>query len=476
MFGLFKNYIDENERVKGALFGFFVGDALGVPVEFVKREELKKDKVTGMREYGSHNQPIGTWSDDSSMVIATMDSIINNKDINYDDIMNNFLKWYDDGEFTPGGKVFDIGYATAKALTKYRSNKTNCFCGDDDVYSNGNGSLMRILPIVIYYQYYRESAYDAIRDVSRMTHAHGYSIFSCILYAEFIDDFLAFKNLKAGYARMQYIADRMLRARGNISRYGDLEDLRKKFSRIISGDISTLKESDIKSTGYVIDTLEACFWCLLTTNSYKEAVLKAVNLGNDTDTIGALTGALAGLVYGYKSIPKNWIKVLKRKDYLDDLVNKYMELMNELPRRHIAEKWTNFPGSMSKAMKGENPMPKKEIKATKESWKNKPLTISKEIDCNIVLNEEEFKMLSMGHIPSEMEDHWFLYCDDEAINYFRSWTGIPIFKGYYKVENNSYIIYKLEVNDNKDEYSENNDKKSLELFNNLVKADCEKYE
>ena len=127
-------------------------------------------------------------------------------------------------------------------------------------------------------------------------------------------------------------------------------------------------------------------------------------------------------------------------------------------------------------MMGENPMPKKEKKATSDSWKCKPFTKCKKMDCNMVLTEEEFKIISMGHIPEVMEDHWFMYCDDECINYFRSWTGIQIFKGYYKVENNSYIIYRLEINDNKDEYSEKNDKKSLDLFDNLIHAECEKYE
>ena len=480
MFGLFKNKgeiapknvkneikeINFDERIKGAFFGFFVGDALGVPVEFLKREELKKDKVTGMREYGSHNQPIGTWSDDSSMVIATMDSIINNKDINYDDIMNNFLKWYENGEFTPEGKVFDIGNATAKALTKYRSDKTNCFCGDDDIYSNGNGSLMRILPVSLYFHFTGEDIMDVIKEVSSMTHAHIYSILSCYIYSVLINEFLNTLDIKKAYIDMQAIVKDKLSS----------EDLKQIFYRLIFKDISTLSEKDIKSTGYVIDTLEASIWCILTTNNYKEAVLKAVNLGDDTDTVGAITGSLAGIIYGYNDIPEEWISVLKKKEYLEELVQKYIEVLNNLKRENVAKMWTNYPGSMNKAVIGENPMPKKAIKATKESWKNNPFSISRNVACNIVLNEEEFKIISMGHIPSEMEDHWFMYCNEECINYFRSWTGIQIFKGYYKFENNSYIIYKLEVNNNKDEFKEDNDKKVLELFNNLIKADSKNYE
>ena len=127
MFNIFKKEkkteLSDNDSIKGALFGFFVGDALGVPVEFVDRETLRKNKIKDMEEYGTHNQPKGTWSDDSSMILATMDSIINEKKINYFDIMNKFNEWYIKGKYTPFDNVFDIGNATAAALSKYKKDK-----------------------------------------------------------------------------------------------------------------------------------------------------------------------------------------------------------------------------------------------------------------------------------------------------------------------------------------------------------------
>ena len=191
MFNIFnnnkpQNKISEKDRIKGALFGFFVGDALGVPVEFINREELRKNRVTDMLEYGTHNQPKGTWSDDSSMVIATIDSLNNKKSIDYTDIMNNFLEWYKYAKYTPANDVFDIGNATALALRKYNNNKNNFKCGGSDIYTNGNGSLMRILPVSLYLHYTDDPIFDVVNNISSMTHAHIYSIFSGIIYTIFI--------------------------------------------------------------------------------------------------------------------------------------------------------------------------------------------------------------------------------------------------------------------------------------------------
>ena len=466
--------IEDNEIIKGTLFGFFVGDALGVPIEFVGRNELQKNKVTTMLEYGTHNQPIGTWSDDSSMVIATIDSLINNNGINYNDIMNNFLKWYREGKYTPNAEVFDIGNATSVALLKYKNDNTNYMCGSNDIYSNGNGSLMRILPISLYLHYNNNPMFDVINNISSMTHAHIYSIFSCIIYSILIDEYLKEFNMRKAYLNMQQIIKNLLE-NNDSQLLTDSNDLKQKFNRIIYNDISILNEEDIKSTGYVIDSLEACIWCTLNTNNYKEAVLKAINLGDDTDTIGALTGALAGLIYGYKSIPEEWINVLKKKDYLNDLTEKYTKLILSERKDKVINTWTNGLGDINKYLNGQNPLPKKKKKADASSWKCIPFDKSVKIECNIVLTKNEFEILYMGHIPEVMEDHWFMYCDEKSINYFRSWTGIQIFKGYYKIENDSYIIYLLEINDNKEEYNEIIINKSLNLFKNLIDSECKIY-
>lgn len=313
-------------KVKGSFWGFIVGDALGVPVEFKDRDYLKEHQVLDMEEYGTHYQPKGTWSDDSSMVIATMDSLIKyNNEINYVDIMQNFLHWKTQGDFTPFGRMFDIGNATSYALNDYQikinHGKIDDFkCGSDSVSSNGNGSLMRILPIAIYlYQkqisYTTNEYYEIITNISSMTHAHNYSIIGCYIYSIFVDELLRCNDKREAYAKVQSVCSKI-----------KIEDI-AIYNNILKQDISKLKEKNIRSSGYVVDTLETVMWCFLTTNNYKDAVLKAVNLGDDTDTIAALVGGLAGLYYGFNSIPKEWIKNLQKNDYLDNLINCYCNFL-----------------------------------------------------------------------------------------------------------------------------------------------------
>ena len=472
-FNIFKNgsNLTNDDCIRGSLFGFFVGDALGVPVEFLGRETLQKNKISDMEAYGTHNQPKGTWSDDSSMVIATMDSLINERKINYNDIMNKFSEWYINGKYTPFGQVFDIGNATAVALNKYKNNKNDYKCGSADVYSNGNGSLMRILPISLYLSYNNDSMYDVISNISSMTHAHIYSIFSCVIYSVFVNEYLKNKSILKAYTNMQKIIKNILDNESN-SNIGNLDELKNVFNRLIYNDISKYSEKDIKSSGYVIDTLEACFWCLLTTNNYTDSVLKAVNLGDDTDTVTALTGGLAGLVYGYNNIPTKWIHSLQKESMLNNLVSEFVNLLEENKNRKAINEWTMRLDDMNKTFNSENPLPSKKTKATKDSWKNIDFNTCDKVDCNIKITEDEMNVLKMGHIPKAMEDHWFMYCDDNSINYYRSWTGIQIFKAYYKLMYNEYIIYMIEINNNKEEYNEENIQNSIDLFKNLIKAGC----
>ena len=325
---LFKKNIEitEEERIKASIYGFIVGDALGVPVEFVSRKDLSNKKVTDMEEYGTHKQPKGTWSDDSSMVIATIDSINTNRKIDYFSIMANYLEWFKNGKYTPFNFVFDIGNTTSFAIYDYQINQETYLCGSKDIYSNGNGSLMRILPISLYVYYNNNlNNYEIIKNISSMTHAHDISIISCYIYSEFIKEILTTKDKIQAYKNMQK----------NIKEFLINNEYSNKFDRLIENDISKYTENEIKSTGYVIDSLEACIWCFLTTNNYKDAVIKAVNLGDDTDTIGALTGALAGLLYGIKDIPNEWLNSLQRKEYLDEIINSYSHLLGKITNGEV---------------------------------------------------------------------------------------------------------------------------------------------
>lgn len=264
--------------LKSAIYGLAVGDALGVPFEFKKRGTFLCQGMTG---HGTHNQQAGTWSDDTSMTLATCQSIKDNHGICESDIRKKFLDWLNTGAFTPDGVAFDCGVTTYEALHRGT--------GSRDFYSNGNGALMRILPLA-----FIDCTDEEIDTVSAMTHAHEISKEACRIYVKIARTLLAGENLRSAIQAVE---------------------MSKVFERI--HELENLSEAEIKSSGYVVDTLEASLWCLLQTENYQDAVLKAVNLGDDTDTVGAVTGGLAGILYGYSGIPGEWIDALRKKELID---------------------------------------------------------------------------------------------------------------------------------------------------------------
>lgn len=289
------------------LIGTAVGDALGVPVEFQQRVMLKANPVTDMREYGSHHQPKGTWSDDTSLMLCLAECMVEDLDINK--LSQKFIAWKNDNLWTPHGWVFDIGIGTRIAIERLEDGMSPELAGGFDEMDNGNGSLMRILPLVLHIKDLDiEQRYEWTKKVSSITHGHVRSVMACFYYLEFAKKIIDGKDKFQAYNELQSEVSMYFESR----KINPLEI--QKFSRLLFEDISKVEEDNIKSSGYVLDTLEASVWCLLTTNSYKDAVLKAVNLGMDTDTTGAVTGGLVGLLYGVEQIPQEWLQVIARKE------------------------------------------------------------------------------------------------------------------------------------------------------------------
>ena len=299
-------------KVKDGICGFVVGDALGVPVEFSSRKELEKDPVVDMREYGTYNQPKGTWSDDSSMTIATMTSIVNKKGIDYTDIMEEFCKWAFEGEHTPHGERFDIGNTTFRGLSRYQSGVEAQKCGGTSTHDNGNGSLMRILPLA----FISEIDYETVENISSLTHGHDRSKIACVLYVEIAKSMLS-NDLT--------IDEHIRNSCEKIKKYYEGNEELGEFDRIFNDDFS----GGIMSGGYVIDTIEAVIYCLKTTDNYKDAVLKAVNLGGDTDTTASICGGLAGIYYGFDAIPIDWLEVIPKLDDILSLCEKFEAYCDE---------------------------------------------------------------------------------------------------------------------------------------------------
>lgn len=293
-------YEKADDKPLSLILGVAVGDALGVPVEFKARGSFR---VTGMQGYGTHNQPPGTWSDDTSLTLALADNLLPDA-CDLPCIAWGITEWYDNAAYTAHGKVFDVGNATAKAIERLKKGVAPERAGGADEKDNGNGSLMRIAPLTFYmYGIMKpEKRFRIVKEVSSITHAHEWSVAACYIYVELLNKLRMGRAPRAAYAELQ---DDFRRGAPFISK-----ETLKKFDRILRADISALPEKDIRSSGFVIDTLEAALWSFLTTENYKDAVLRAVNLGDDTDTTGAVTGALAGLAYGLESIPQKWIDQL----------------------------------------------------------------------------------------------------------------------------------------------------------------------
>ncbi|MFY4775172.1 ADP-ribosylglycohydrolase family protein [Metabacillus sp. RGM 3146] len=302
------------KRLFPTLIGGIVGDALGVPVEF----EPRGINISGMTGYGTYNQPPGTWSDDTSLTLCLIENLIEEKD-EYG-LMEKFME-YRNGYWTPYGRMFDIGLATDDAIERYKNGIPLNECGGASVSDNGNGALMRISPLIftLFHEPDFNKRLQEIERVAEITHAHPRSTMGCILYIQLL--FYLFHNY-APLAAFDHTLKTCIQGLSSNEKYKtEFEHYRRIFDR----SILDLSINEIKSDGYVVHSLEAAIWCFLIHDNYRQAVLEAVNLGGDTDTIAFITGTLAGMRYKIESIPEEWIDALARKQDIDDLLNRFTE-------------------------------------------------------------------------------------------------------------------------------------------------------
>ena len=305
----------------GAIIGHAVGDAMGFPTEFSKREELLKNPVLEMIESPDVGQPAGSWSDDTAMEIATIDSFIHKKCFDYKDIMDRWVKWISESEYTPTGVTFDIGRTCLKAIKKYCNGTEPLRCGSTSINENGNGSLMRILPVALY-AYTRNLDDISIQrltdEMSSLTHAHEVSRLGCYIYVRFIICLLKGYTKEEVYKYIQSL---------DYSSYS-LDSI-NLYTRILNAAIKDQAIDSIKSTGYIVDTLECSLWIFMNAMDYKESIIASTNIGGDTDTIGAIVGSMSGIYYGLESIPSKWLDKLQRKEYLMELTRKFESCVKE---------------------------------------------------------------------------------------------------------------------------------------------------
>jgi len=306
---------------RDAIIGFAIGDALGAPAEFGERWMRDLDPVHEMRSGGIFEVPIGGWTDDTSMTLATLDSLSHG--YNAVDIMNRFVSWLRTGKYSIFDEPIGIGKQILRAIEHYEANRDIHACGCSAETDNGNGSLMRILPLCLYcYQCKQDHSLSEadiigkIHETSSLTHSHPRSLIACGMYYFMIESLLEHTGdlialLQKGILKgIEYYSNADTVFSNELQHY----------SRALNLDsLCQIPRDQINSSGYVIDTFEAVLWSLITTDTYRSALLKAVNLGLDTDTIAAIAGGLAGLYYGYSSIPAEWIAALAKRNEIEAL-------------------------------------------------------------------------------------------------------------------------------------------------------------
>ncbi len=279
------NEIQLEDRIKGALVGLACGDAVGTTLEFKKRGSF--DPICDMVGGGPFKLDAGQWTDDTSMALCLAHSLAHQKKFDATDQMNRYCNWYQYGYMSSNGNCFDIGLTVSAALRKYLETK-NPFSGSTDERSSGNGSIMRLAPIPIFYHDDYESCIKYSGESSRTTHGSAECIDSSKLFSSLI-----FNAFHAS-------------SKSNIFENSEYEPYCEKVSAIANLEFMSLKYDQITGSGYVIESLNSALWCFMNGASFEECILLAANLGNDADTTAAICGQISGAYYGMSGIPEHW--------------------------------------------------------------------------------------------------------------------------------------------------------------------------
>ena len=303
------------------MYGLAVADALGVPYETETPDRMKKTPCTGMIGFRRYNQPAGSWSDDTAMSLCVADSL--SRDYDIEDMMKRFSRWLGRGEYTAAGKAFDAGGTCRNAIRRFQEGTPPEYCGDRTINGNGNGALMRTFPIALYQciQFQGKQLSDyllPIHEVSALTHAHEIGLICCGMFS------LTLKELLKNSERSFFDAAQSAFQKG-MEAYASMGVNFEQYLPLFTAPAELMLRSpdELPSSGYALNTWNIALWSLLTTDNYHDCVLKAINLGGDTDTNGAVAGALAGVVYGKASIPGDWIDTLLNKPLIDEVCARF---------------------------------------------------------------------------------------------------------------------------------------------------------
>jgi len=311
------NLDDIQDRYRGALLGLAVGDAVGTTVEFKPPGSF--DPVTDMTGGGPFRLQAGQWTDDTSMALCLADSLLEMRGFDARDQIERYVRWWRTGYRSSTGYLFDIGIATSDALARFEDSG-NPWSGSTDPYSAGNGSIMRLAPVVLAYANSPSLVGKMSLDSSRTTHAAEEATDACRYFGGLI--FLAL----SGQSK-----DAILSGTAALSVIGlSSDDLAPNVSEVASGSFKRKEPPEIEGSGYVVRSLEAALWAFHTTNNFEDGCLAAVNLGDDADTTAAVYGQIAGAHYGATGIPEGWLGKLYARDEIVVLADGLYELSQEI--------------------------------------------------------------------------------------------------------------------------------------------------
>jgi ADP-ribosyl-[dinitrogen reductase] hydrolase len=291
------------ERAVGAMLGLAVGDAVGTTLEFVERDA--GPPVTGLVGGGPFALLPGEWTDDTSMALALADSLAAHPAFDERDLMQRFVAWWRQGDYSHNGRCFDIGGATRQALARFQRSG-DPIAGNPDDSVAGNGSIMRLAPAVIANLASEASAIEVAQRQGRTTHRAPQCEAGCTLMASVLFRLLQGQPWEAALA---VDAD---------------PDWHRAIRRLVLGGWRGKSREAISSSGYVVDTLEAAFWCVDRSTSFAEAVLLAANLGDDADTVAAVTGQLAGARWSRAGIPEEWLRQLAWRERIEEAARRLL--------------------------------------------------------------------------------------------------------------------------------------------------------
>lgn len=310
------NVVEQMERYRGSLIGLAVGDALGAPLEGLPSGWF--EPVEEMVGGGFHGVEPGQWTDDTSMALCLAESLIERRAFDPADQLERYRRWYREGHLSSKGYCFGIGGTTRESIERFEKTGEP-YCGLEDPNKAGNGSIMRLAPIPLSFAQNPEEAIERSAESSRATHGAGNAVDACRYFG----------GLLAGAAGGAEKDDLLSERYSPVPGYWDGRPLAPEIDEIAAGSFKDREPPQIRGTGYVVRSLEAALWAFCNSSSFEGGCLLAVNLGDDTDTTGAVYGQLAGAFYGVDDIPDRWRSTLAQRPLIEDYAERLFSLSRE---------------------------------------------------------------------------------------------------------------------------------------------------